>query len=524
MTLLKRCVLVMFVLGIAERGAILSCAAASPNVVLILCDDLGYGDPGCYGGKICTPQIDRLAAGGMRFTDAHTSSAVCSPTRYGLLTGRYNWRSKLQRGVLGGLSPRLIESNRMTVASLLQSRGYRTGCFGKWHLGMDWVVKPGLTVTELNIEPREQVWNVDYSQQIANGPNSVGFDRYFGISASLDMVPYTFIENDHVVALPTEDRDFLLMHARPGGGKTRHGPAAPGFDADEVLPTLTRETIAFIEGSAAGAKDGKPFLAYVPLASPHTPILPKPDWLGRSGMNPYADFVMQTDDAIGQILAALDHHQLTDNTLVILTSDNGCSPQAKFEELLALGHNPSGPLRGMKADLFEGGHRVPMIVRWPGQIVAGSVSQQLVCLTDVLATIAEIISQPLPPQAGEDSVSFLAALKGQPSGRNDLVSHSITGAFAVRQGPWKLLLAPDSGGWSAPRPNTPAAAKLPPVQLYHLGDDLGEQQNLHAEQPDRVSQLTALLESFVANGRSTPGERQANFGPINIRSGMPNSR
>jgi arylsulfatase A-like enzyme len=489
-----------------------------PNVVLILADDLGYADVGCYGGRIPTPHLDRLALAGMRFTDAHTSSSVCSPTRYGLLTGRYNWRSRLPQFVLGGLSPRLIEPDRLTLGTLLQAHGYHTACLGKWHLGMDWVVRPGCAVSELSIETREQVWNVDYAQPIANGPNCVGFDYYFGISASLDMVPYTFLENDRVTVLPSEDRDFLLMLGREQGGRTRRGPAAPGFDPAAVLPALTRHAVEYVASRAERARAGQPFFLYLPLASPHTPIYPASTWHGASGINPYADFVMQTDAAIGEVLAALDLHGLTGDTLVLVTSDNGCSPQAMFDELAAHGHVPSGPLRGCKADLFEGGHRVPFLVRWPGRVRAGGTAPQLVCLTDVLATLAELLGASLPPQAGEDSISFLSVLQGDPhSPRSQLVSHSINGSFAVREGPWKLLLCADSGGWSAPRPGSPEAAQLPPCQLYHLAEDLGEQHNLYDREPARVAQLTALLAQLVAEGRSTPGPRQANHGPIRIR-------
>ena len=482
-----------------------------PNIVVILADDLGYGDPACYGGRIPTPNFDRLAREGMRFTDAHTPSAVCTPTRYGLLTGRYNWRSRLQKGVLGGLSPRLIEPGRMTIASFLKDQGYRTGCFGKWHLGMDWVVKPGKSVTALNIEPREQVWNVEYTRPIANGPTSVGFHEYFGISASLDMVPYTFIRNDRVVADPTEDRGFFMMDGREQGGATRKGPAAPGFEARNVLPEVVRESCEFVTRQAEAARGGAPFLLYVPLPAPHTPILPTPEWEGKSGLNPYGDFVMQTDGALGSLLATLDREKLAENTVVIVTSDNGCSPQAKFEELLEKGHNPSGPLRGHKADLFEGGHRVPFLVRWPGRCDAGAVSRQLVCLTDLFATLAAIVEKPLPETAGEDSISFLPALKtGGTGGRDGVVSHSINGSFAVRQGSWKLLLCPDSGGWSAPRPGSKGVADLPKVQLYDLEADLAETRNVAAENPDQVAALESRLRTWVAEGRSTLGSRQPN--------------
>ena len=492
--------------------------AVRPNIVVILADDLGYADPGCYGGKIPTPNIDRLAEEGMRFTDAHSTSSVCSPTRYGLLTGRYNWRSRLKRGVLGGLSPRLIEPDRMTIASMLKAAGYHTACFGKWHLGMDWVVKPNAEVAELSIERREQVFNVDFTKPITNGPNAVGFGSYYGISASLDMVPYTFIENDHVVSLPTEDRSFLMMHGHDPKRQTRKGPAAPDFEAENVLPVLAKKSVAYIDGLAAEARHGHPFFMYVPLASPHTPILPTPAWQGKSGINAYADFVMETDWAVGEIVAALGRNELADQTLIVFTSDNGCSPQAQFDELAEHDHFPSGPLRGHKADLFEGGHRVPFVVRWPGHVPAGSTSNQLVCQCDILATVAEILEIRVADEAAEDSISFLRTLRTGTAGKRDqLVSHSVNGSFAIRRGPWKLLLCPDSGGWSAPRPGSKQANGLPPVQLFNLDDDLGEQTNLTGQHPEKVRELTDLLEQFVANGRSTPGTPQPNTGPVNIR-------
>lgn len=491
------------------------------NFVFVLCDDLGYGDVRCLNpeGKIPTPSLDRLAKEGMAFTDAHSPSSVCSPTRYGLLTGRYAWRSRLQQGVLGGLSPRLIEPGRLTVAEFLRKQGYHTACIGKWHLGMNWVKRPGKEVTELNIEPPEQVWNVDYSQPIADGPNSVGFDYYFGISASLDMVPYTFIENDRIVA-PTEvEKQFPLMLGRPES-QTRKGPAAKSFEAEQVLPTLTSKAIEYIAQRVAASRQGTPFFLYLPLASPHTPIAPTAAWQGKSGLNHYADFVMETDDSIGRVLAALEEHGLAENTLVIVTSDNGCSPQAQFEELLAKGHNPNYHFRGAKADIYEGGHRVPMLVRWPGKVRPGVVSSQLVCLTDFFATCADILGQELPPSAAEDSISFLPALREttSPAARTAIVHHSIAGAFAIREGGWKLALCSGSGGWSEPRPGTPAAAAAPPVQLYDLaGGDIDESSNLQADHPQVVERLTQLLERYVAEGRSTPGEPQRNAVEIELR-------
>jgi arylsulfatase A len=488
---------------------------AKPNIVVILADDLGYGDVKCLNpeGKIPTPHLDRFAGSGMTFTDAHSPCAVCTPTRYGLITGRYAWRSKLKSGVLGGLSPRLIEPGRLTVAQLLKDNGYHTAAFGKWHLGMDWQLKPGGKVTELSIEPREQVFNVEYDRPIKNGPNSVGFDTYFGISASLDMVPYCFIENDRVTVNPTEDRDFPMMLGKEGGARTRKGPAAPGFDAADVLPTLTKKAVEYV---GERAKEKKPFFLYLPLASPHTPIMPKAEWQ-KSGINPYADFVMATDAAVGEVLAALDRHGLADNTLVIVTSDNGCSPMADFPALLKMGHNPNHVFRGAKADIYEGGHRVPFFVRWPGKVKPGAKSESIVCLADILATSADAVGAKLPDAAAEDSVSLLPALgvtKG--AARAAIVVHSSNGSFAVREGKWKLCLCPGSGGWSAPRPGVDDASQLPPVQLFDLSTDIGEKTNLQDRHPEVVERLTKLLEKYVADGRSTPGQSQANTTPVDI--------
>jgi arylsulfatase A-like enzyme len=488
--------------------------ASRPNIVVILADDLGTGDVKCLNpeGKIATPHLDALAAEGCHFTDAHSPSAVCSPTRYGLITGRYAWRSQLQNGVLGGLSPRLIEPDRLTIAQFLKDQGYHTACIGKWHLGMDWHLKPGKKVNPLGIESRDLVFNVDYDQPIKNGPNAVGFDEYFGISASLDMVPYTFIKNDRVVVSPTEDRDLIMFSGK--AGRTRKGPAAPGFEAEGVLPELTRQAVQYIRSRA---NQTKPFFLYVPLTTPHTPVAPSRAWAGKSQLTPYADFVMETDATVGAILDALKKQGFTDNTLVIFTSDNGCSPQADFPALLKLGHNPNFQYRGHKADVYEGGHRVPFLVRWPGKVKPKSSSKALVCLTDIFATVAEILNVPLPATAAEDSVSFLSSLglSKQPA-RSHLVVHSINGSFGVREGKWKLCLSRGSGGWSAPRPGKDDAG-LPENQLFDLDSDLAETTNLHEKHPDQVQKMTRLLEEWVKAGRSTPGPEQKNTVPVRIR-------
>ena len=498
-------------------GALLH--AATPNIIFIFCDDLGYGDVRALNpqGKIPTPHADRLAGQGMIFTDAHSSSAVCTPTRYGLLTGRYNWRSRLQNGVMGGMSPPLLEPGRLTVAALLQQQGYRTAAIGKWHLGMNWPLKPDAKPFNDSIEKGGDGWRVDFNRPIQNTPTSVGFDYFFGIAASLDMVPYTFIENDRVRKIPTVDKAFPMMGDRTNK-LTRRGPAAADFEAEEVLPTLTRRAVKYVRERAAEARDGKPFFLYLPLNAPHTPSVPSKEWRGKSGLNAYADFVMQTDATLGEISAALDQTGLATNTLLIFTSDNGCSPEADFKELAEHGHRPSHIFRGTKADHFEGGHRVPFIARWPGRVRAGSTTDQLICLNDFMATCAEITGVKLPDHAGEDSVSFLPVLLGRATApvRTSLVHHSINGSFAIREGPWKLALSPSSGGWSAPRPGTPLAKKLPPVQLYDLSRDLGETNNLASAHPQIVARLTALLEEQVRAGRSTPGARQTNTVAVNI--------
>ena len=490
-----------------------SAAATQPNILYILCDDLGYGDVHALnqGGKILTPNLDRLAGQGVAFTDCHGSSSVCTPTRYGILTGRYNWRSRLQSGVLWGTSQHLIEPERLTVARLLHDRGYNTACIGKWHLGMDWAkLKPGAPAGKQT----EDSAPIDYTQNIRYGPTSVGFDSYFGISASLDMPPFVYIENDHVTAVPTIEKTWV-----------RKGPAAPDFEAIDVLPTLTRKAISYLEAKAPDAKAGKPFFLYLPLNSPHGPIVPTPEWQGKSSLNAYGDFVMETDDCVGQVLAALDKQGLASNTLVIFTSDNGCSPVANIPELESKGHFANYHFRGAKADIWDGGHRIPFLVRWPGKVKAGSQSDQLICLTDLLATCADLLGAKLPDNAGEDSVSILPALLGAAAGplREAVVHHSINGSFSIRQGNWKLELCSGSGGWSAPKPGSKEAKSLPSVQLYDLSADIGEKLNVEGQHPEIVQRLTKLLEKYVSDGRSTPGAVQENDAPIDLWKDAPGS-
>ena len=472
---------ILFLLALSPSPA--APARPKPNILYILADDLGYGDVQALNpqrGKIPTPHLDKLAGQGMAFTDAHSGSAVCTPTRYGLLTGRYAWRTHLQKGVLGGDSKPLIAPDRLTAPAFLKQHGYFTAAVGKWHLGM-------------NLPPAQKL-----AAPITDGPTARGFDYFFGISASLDMPPFAFIENDRYTEAPTAQKTWV-----------RKGPAAPGFEAVDVLPALTRKTIEIIGQRAADAQAGKPFFIYLPLASPHTPIVPTPEWQGKSGLGAYGDFVMQTDAAVGEILAALDKAGLAENTLVIFTSDNGCSPAAGTPKLEAQGHFASAESRGYKADIWEGGHRVSFLVRWPARVKAGTRSDRVICHTDFLATCAEILGAKLPDTAGEDSVSLLPTLLGaeSPAPREPVVHHSISGKFAIRQGPWKLELCAGSGGWSkGGGPESP--------QLYDVVADPGETKNLAAAKTDVVSDLTARLEKIVTEGRSTPGPKQANDVPV----------
>ena len=472
-------------------------AAEKPNIIVILADDQGFGDLAANNpqSKIATPNLDALARGGLRFTDGHTSSGVCTPTRYSLLTGRYHWRTRLQSGVLGGFSPPLIAKDRLTVAGMLKQQGYATGCFGKWHLGMSFPLKNGGVADDGGNFSKsfQDAASVDYGRDILDGPVDHGFDTYFGISASLDMPPFVWIKDRRVTEIPSATKTWL-----------RTGPAGPKFEAVDVLPSVMDHTIAFIEAQKK-ADPTKPFFAYVPLNAPHTPIVPTKEFQGSSGISPYADFVKQVDHDVGRLLASLEKQGLAENTLVIFTSDNGCSTAADIPELQKAGHEPSYIYRGNKADLYEGGHRVPFLVRWPAQVKPG-VSNALVGQIDFLATFAEITGASVPATMAEDSVSFLPVLRGdKPEVRQGIVSQSINGSFAIRNGQWKLCLSAGSGGWSSPKPG-PEEAGLPPVQLYDLSKDPGERKNLQAEFPERVAAMKAELEKTIARGRSTPGD------------------
>lgn len=468
-----------------------------PNIIFILADDMGYGDVSYLDSrsKIKTENLDRMAREGVVFTDAHSSSSVSTPTRYGILTGRYNWRSTMKQGVLGGYSKALIAPDRETMASMLRKQGYTTAGIGKWHLGWDWN----------NIEAGAD--RVDFSKPVANGPTTRGFDYYYGFCGSLDMPPYVYIENDMPTCLPdriTEDKGKYSWW--------RKGPTGADFVHEEVLPNLIDRACNYVKEKASSHQ---PYFLYLPLPAPHTPILPVKEFQGKSGLGDYADFVLMVDAMVGRVLQAVKESGEDDNTIVVFTTDNGCSPAAGIDELIAQGHSPNSIYRGHKADLFDGGHRIPCILRWPGGAKPHRV-EQTVCLTDFYATFAALNGYTLQDSEGEDSYNLMPAITSPAEIspiREATVHHSIAGQFTIRRGEWKLLLSPSSGGWSAPKPNdSTALASLPPVQLYNMKTDPSEQKNVEAQYPEKVAELSSLLVKYVEEGRSTPGSPQKNNG------------
>jgi arylsulfatase A len=490
-----------------RAGALAACSILAapkpprqPNIVLILADDLGFGDVHFLNprrGRLATPHLDRLATEGMTFTDAHSGSAVCSPTRYGILTGRYAWRSRLQRGVLGPYDAPLILPGRFTLPLMLKSSGYATACIGKWHLGWNWPRADG---------------KIAFDLAITGGPVMLGFDSYFGTDVP-NYPPYCFIQDDRTLGIPSVPKPKSMYGT--------DGEMLPGWRLDAILPELTQRACEFVHGSSARRE---PFFLYLPLTSPHTPLAVAESWRGKSGFGLYGDWVMQTDAAAGEVLAAIEQSGARANTLVLFTSDNGCAPyigidyeaentrMGRVKELETKGHYPSAGFRGYKSDIWEGGHRVPCVARWPGVVKPGSRSEETICLTDILATCAEAAGARVPPDAGGDSVSFLHALRGasRNPGRVAVVHHSIGGQFAIRQGKWKLALCAGSGGWTEPTEAQAAQQNLPPVQLYDLHADPAERTNLSKQHPAEVSRLRELLEHYVRQGRSAPGPPLSN--------------
>ena len=457
-----------------------------PNIIYVMADDMGWGDPGCYGAtQIPTPNMDRLAEEGVRCTDAHSSSAVCTPSRYGALTGRYCWRTSLKRWVLMGLSPPLLSPERVTVASFLREHGYATAAVGKWHLGLGWATRDGA-------EPEPDASNVDFEQPIGGGPNTVGFDYFFGISASLDMPPYCFIENDRTVGVPSPEKDPYHAQQRPG-------PMVPGWKDEEVDTTFADRACWFMDQHVR-RRPQVPFFLWLTPSAPHRPCVPPRFMEGRSRAGARGDMVCVVDWLVGRVMETLDRLGVRDNTLLIVTSDNGA--RLTCHDGNDYGHKSCGDWRGQKADVWDGGHREPFIARWPGRIEPGTVCDDTICLIDLMATCADVIGEHLPEGAAPDSVSALPALLGQRGGRparEFVIHHSGDGMFAVRQGRWKLIEGLGSGGFSEPR-RPDGGPGDPPGQLYDMEADPAESRNLWAERPEIVRQLRDTLERV----RQTP--------------------
>lgn len=486
-------------------------AAELPNIVYILADDLGYGDLGCYNSesKIPTPRLDKLALEGTRFTDAHSPSSVCTPTRYALLTGRYAWRTRLQRNVLGPWEKPLIAKDRTTVGSLLQEHGYKTACIGKWHLGLSYATTDGKPP---RVDPKTSMANIDFTQPIADSPITRGFDHYFGTIVP-NYPPYCFIENDRTVGVPT-----LPM---TGSQFNIPGPTVPGWKLEDILPELTNHAVKWIEETT---QSKKPFFLYLPLTSPHYPVVPASDFKGTSGAGAYGDFVHQTDWTVGRVLDALERCGVAENTLVIFTSDNGSEITGEvkpgaYDRIQQYAHRSSGNLRGAKRDAWEGGHRVPFIARWPGKIPSGSTCDETICHVDLIATVAAMMNTKLPDNAAEDSVNILPVLLGQSlehSAREATVHHSARGKFAIRKGDWVLIDAPtgdDNGVNGEPnwlKEERSYTQHSFPGELYNLRDDIAQRDNRYADKPELVTELKSLLERYIRDGRSTPGAPQRN--------------
>ncbi len=489
-----------------------------PNIIYILADDMGYGDMGCNNpaSKIPTPALDRLAARGVRFTDAHAASSVCSPSRYSILTGRYCWRTELKASVLWPWDRPLIEDGRATVADLLRAQGYRTACVGKWHLGWEWTTRDGSPSWQ-GLHPghweadarRAREANIDYAGPLRGGPIDRGFDTYFGVDVP-NFPPYTWFEQDRLTHPPTEDKPEEMFGIP--------GKMMPGWELKAMIPAFVRRAVEIIESAGED-----PFFLYLPLTSPHTPICPNDEFIGRSGAGLYGDFVCEVDWVVGQVMDALDRRGLTDETLIVFTSDNGpeCIPAAAggcYEHAREYGHYSMAHLRGAKRDTWEGGHRVPLLMSLPGVTPAGSVCERLTLLSDLFATCADLLGADLPDGAGEDSLSILPLLRDPSAApvRDVAIHHSCSGRFAIRRGPWVFIDAPSGDDNREPdwfKAERGYTAHDCPGELFDLRTDIAERTNLYAQHPERVRELSDLLEQVKRDARAAAGgpcgERQS---------------
>ncbi|MEM9703093.1 MAG: arylsulfatase, partial [Planctomycetota bacterium] len=490
-------------------------AEERPNILLILADDLGYGDVGCYNpeSKIATPNLDRLATQGLRFTDAHTPCTVCTPTRYGLLTGEMPFRVPNGGRVFTGAGgPSLIPPGKLTLPRLLRERGYRTAGVGKWHVGLTFYDADGNAIHQNGLEA---VRRIDFSRRIDGGPLDHGFDKFFGTACcpTTDWL-YAYISDDRIPVPPARRFDRSTLPKHPYANDCRAGLIAPDFDLDNVDLKFLSESKAFLKEHVRESP-GQPFFLFHSAQAVHLPSLAADQFQGRSGAGPHGDFLLQLDFIVGELMKTLNELGVADDTLVIFTSDNGPEVPTVYQMRNDHRHDGARPWRGMKRDNWEGGHRVPFLVRWPGRVPAGGASDELLSLTDVMATVAALVDYPLPNDAAEDSFNMLPACKGEATEepiRPYLLMQGFRGerSLAIRQGDWKLLNHPGSGGnnyensrflqeYRLPEPAPEAA-----FSLYHLKTDPGETDNVADEEPERVAELRALLEETIAGGRSAP--------------------
>ena len=461
-----------------------------PNIIYIMADDLGYGDLGCYGAeKIRTPNIDSISKAGMIYTDIHSSSALCTPSRYSVLTGRYAWRTWLKRFVLGGFGSPLIEKERLTAASILKKKGYYTAAVGKWHVGLNWFKKDGMPLSVSNYDG----WNtngfeVDYNHPIEGGPRDLGFDYWFGMAGSLDMPPYCFLENYGPVEIPSMEKTFY-------GPQQRRGLMQPDWRDDKVDITFAQKAVEIIDEHSKTKKD-KPLFLYLTPSAPHRPCIPADFMRGKSDAGLRGDMVTLFDWVVGEVVNALKKNSMLKNTLLIITSDNGAI-LTNFNGK-DYGHKANGDLRGQKGDIFDGGHREPFIAMWEGVIKPGTSSDELLGLIDFTATCADIVDFKLPDNAAEDSRSFLSILKGEKPDKpihDAVIHHSLDGMFAVRRGEWKLIMGLGSGGFSYPRRYAMDPRDFP-GQLYNINDDFRETLNRWQGRPDIVDEFSEILRKY----------------------------
>lgn len=509
-----------------------------PNVIFIFSDDLGYGDISAFNNqsKINTKNIDSLAKQGMMFTNSHACSALCTPSRYGLLTGRYSFRSKLKFLVLSGDSMPLIEKGRKTLGDLFKENGYATACVGKWHLGLEWQLNNNPVYTDFNSKPEiyddipardgdepslafscpesARGLDIDYSKPIKYGPNEYGFDYFYGMPASLDTPPYVYIENHSVIEQPTYLTGEQRMDRRSADiyKQWEFGPSAPSFDHSRVLDDMNDKVLELIDKYST---DNKPFFIYYPTPAVHAPLLPNNKFKGKSGLNSYGDIVLQLDDMVGSIIERLKINKIEDNTIIVFTSDNGCSKVANIDELLSKGHNPSAIYRGYKFSLYEGGHRVPTIVRYPGKVKAGTICNENICHTDFFATFASLLGEKLSNDEAEDSFDNLPLwFETGKCERKSTVYSCSSGYLSIYKDKWKLLCCENGGdtkelNYSA-KFNQPVSQNF---ELYDICNDPSEKENLVNKEKKVVNNLEKELTQIFDNGRSNTGVKVKNFEP-----------